>query len=115
MVPSATNVGPQQREWVTETMHSAGAGSVLARLPVEILTMISEGNDGTMSRLEAEEYREELMKERTVFVEENDKQYFGLVRASIRLALTILLTLPSLLRNSICGGFQTLTCPETFS
>jgi len=77
-VPSATEVAPQQREWVTEVMHSAGANSVFARLPVEILTMISEESDGTMTRLDAEKYREELMAERTVFVGENDEGYFGM-------------------------------------
>jgi len=71
-------------------MHGAGANSVLAKLPVEILTMISEENDGTMTRLEAETYREELMSERTVFVEETDvEDYFGMVRTSICLVLTV--------------------------
>ena len=89
-VPSATEVAPQQREWVAEAMHGAGANSVLAKLPVEILTMISEENDGTMTRSEAEKYREELMSERTVFVEETDvEDYFGMVRASICLVLTV--------------------------
>lgn len=86
-VPSATDVAPQQREWVTEAMHSAGADSALARLPVEVLTMISEGNDGTMSRLEAEEYRRALMDERTVFVEDSNKDYFGTVSMFICLVL----------------------------
>ncbi|KAF9779870.1 hypothetical protein BJ322DRAFT_1129730 [Thelephora terrestris] len=88
-IPSATNVPPQQREWVTEAMHRANANSALAKLPLEILTMISKETDGTMSRSEAEEYREELMAERTVFVEENDQDYFGYVRTRICLALTI--------------------------
>jgi hypothetical protein len=93
-IPSATDVGPQQREWVTEAMRSADANSPLARLPVEILTMISEGNDGTMSRSEAEGYRKELMDERTVFVEDNSQGYFGMVRTHIRLVSAMLLTLP---------------------
>jgi len=84
-VPSATNVGPQQREWVTEVMQGAGAHSVFARLPVEILAMISE-NDGTMTRLEAERYREELMAERTVFVEANNEAFFEVVRTHLHLA-----------------------------
>jgi len=84
-VPSATEVAPQQREWVTEAMRDAGANSTLARLPVEILTMISEENDGTMTRLEAEDYREKLMSERTVFVDENNEGYFGTVRKPVRL------------------------------
>ena len=88
-IPSATEVAPQQREWVAEAMHSAGANSVLAKLPVEILKMISEENDGTMTRSEAEKYREELMAERTVSVEENDEAYFGMVRTPARLVLTV--------------------------
>jgi len=81
-IPSTTEVSPQQREWVAEAMH---ANSVFSRLPAEILTMISEETDGTMTRLEAEEYKEELMAERTVFVEGNDEGYFGMVRTPIRL------------------------------
>ena len=80
-IPSATNVGPQQREWVAEVMQGAGANSVFARLPVEILAMISMENDGTMTRSEAERYREELMAERTVFVEANNGTFFEVVRA----------------------------------
>lgn len=93
-VPSATEVAPQQREWVSEAIHDASANSALARLPAEIRMMISEENDGTMTRSEAEKYREELMAERTVFVEESDKEYFGMVRTRILLVLTIQLTLP---------------------
>jgi len=115
-VPSATEVAPQQREWVAEAMHNAGANSVFARLPVEILAMISEENDGTMTRLEAEDYREKLMSERTVFVDENNEGYFGMVRMSIRLVLNVQLTIPRRLsRNSICGRFSTPISPETFS
>jgi hypothetical protein len=79
-VPSTTDVAPQQREWVAEAMHGAGPNSAFTRLPAELLTMISEENDGTMTRLEAEKYREELMAERTVFVEANTDAYFGMVR-----------------------------------
>lgn len=88
-VPSAMDVAPQQREWVTEVIQGAGANSPFARLPVEILTMISEENDGTMTCSEAEQYREELMAERTVFVGENDEAYFGMVRMHICLVLTM--------------------------
>ena len=75
-VPSTTDVAPQQREWVTEAMHSAGVNSRFARLPVEILEMISEENEATMTRLDAELYRGELMAERTVFAEENNEAFF---------------------------------------
>ena len=82
-VPSATDVAPQQREWVTEAMHGAGQNSAFAKLPVELLTMISNENDGAMTRVEAERYREELMSERTIFVEQNDSAYFGMVRTHL--------------------------------
>ncbi|KAF9643672.1 hypothetical protein BDM02DRAFT_3104103 [Thelephora ganbajun] len=84
-VPSATDVAPQQREWVTEAMHGAGANSAFARLPIEILTMISQESDGTMDRSEAEKYREELMAERTVFVKANNEGYFEIVCTILRL------------------------------
>ena len=87
-VPSATDVAPQQRERVEEALGSADATSALTKLPVEILTMISEENDGTISRSEAEEYREELMGERTVFVEENS-DFFGMVRTGTLLVLVV--------------------------
>ena len=51
--------------------------SWLGRLPIELIEIISSGNDGTISRAEAEAYRLELMDERTVFVEESDSNYFG--------------------------------------
>lgn len=77
-VPSATEVALQQRDWVSEAIHGASANSALARLPAEIRMMISEENDGTMTRQEAEQYREELMAERTVFVGDRYKEYFGM-------------------------------------
>ena len=55
----------------------ADASSWLGRLPTELIDIISGGNDGTMSRAEAEEYRLELMDERTVFIQESDSNYFG--------------------------------------
>ena len=83
-VLSATDVAPQQREWVTDAMYSAGQNSVFAKLPLELLTMISNANDVAMSRSEAERYREELMSERVISVEENSRTYFGSVRPTIR-------------------------------
>ena len=83
-VPSATDVAPQQDGWVTEAMHGAGQNSAFAKLPIELLTMISNENDVAMTRVEAERYREDLMSERTVFIEKNDSDYFGMVRAHPR-------------------------------
>ena len=92
-VPSATDVAPQQREWVTEALHDADANSALKRLPLEILIMIPKENDGTITRSEAEEYRVRLMAERTVSVDENTQGYFGMVRMPICLTSTMKLTL----------------------
>jgi len=76
-VVSATDVPPQQSEWVTEVMRHAGPNSPLSKLPLEVLTMISDENEWVMSRLEAEQYREEMISERDVAGEENDRTYFG--------------------------------------
>lgn len=78
-VLSATDVAPQQREWVTEAMQWARQISAFGKLPAELLTMISSANEGAMTRAEAEKYREETMSERKVSVEENNKGYFGSV------------------------------------
>ena len=79
-VLSATDVAPQQCEWVTEAMQTAGLTSAFAKLPTELLNIISDENEGAMTRLEAEKYREEFMSERTVSVEETNRTYFGSVR-----------------------------------
>jgi len=76
---SATDVAPQQREWVTEAMLCADQISAFGKLPVEIITVISNANKGVMTRSEAEEYRKELMSERVVSVKENGRAYFGAV------------------------------------
>ena len=78
-IPSATDIPPQQREWMVDVMQAAGPVSLFARLPAEILTMISEEIDETMSRLDAEKYREEMMAERARFDERISKEYFGVV------------------------------------
>jgi hypothetical protein len=87
-IPSATDVGFQQREWVDEVMHNAGVNSAFAKLPTEILTMISEENDGIMSRAEAEVYRKGLMAERSAFITQNNESYFGMVRMLGNVVLT---------------------------
>ena len=87
-VLSATEVTPQQREWVTEAMYHAGQNSAFTKLPVELLAMISSENEAAMTRSEAEKYREELMSERVVAVEENDRAYFGRVPPLFPLAFT---------------------------
>jgi len=76
-IPSATTVAPQQREIIREAMLATDGSSWLSKLPTELIDIISGGNDGAMSRAEAEEYRLDLMDERTVFVEESNSSYFG--------------------------------------
>jgi hypothetical protein len=58
-------------------MLEAGNSSRLVRLPIELIEFISRGNDGTMSRAEAEPYRLDIMEERTAFVRASDSGYFG--------------------------------------
>jgi len=79
-VPSATDVPPQQGEWVIEAMRHADRSSAFSKLPLEILTMISSENKWVMARSEAEKYRAEMMSERDIAGEENDRGYFGGVR-----------------------------------
>ena len=79
-VLSATNVAPQQREWVTDAMYHAGQNSGFSKLPVELLAQISSENEGAMTHSEAEKYREELISERVMAAEENSRTYFGRVR-----------------------------------
>jgi hypothetical protein len=76
-IPSATEVAPQQREYVREVLQSGGPKSLFGNLPVELLDIIGKFVDNTMTREEAEAYRLELMKERTVFVEESTSKFFG--------------------------------------
>ena len=75
-VLSATDVAPQQREWATEAMGNVAQDSAFARLPIELLRMISHENGETMTHLEAKEYRKELMSERVISMKENDRTYF---------------------------------------
>ena len=78
-VLSATDVAPQQRDWVTGAMRDAGQNSAFAKLPIELIKMISNENGVAMTRSEAEKYREELMSERVVCVKENNWAYFSAV------------------------------------
>ncbi|KAJ7367659.1 hypothetical protein DFH08DRAFT_829051 [Mycena albidolilacea] len=66
-IASATNIPPQQSDWVFEALEDPT--STFARLPSELAITIQEGfSDGLMSRAEAEYHRLELMKERTQFI-----------------------------------------------
>ena len=74
---SATDVAPQQSERITEAMRGAYRSSAFSKLPMNILTMISNKNKGVITRAEAEKYRKKLISEKMIFVEDNDGSYFG--------------------------------------
>ena len=73
-IVSSSSVPPQQREWYVEEMERVPA---LQRLPCELYDMIAGyALDGTITREEAEEIREELMEERRNFVVEHNETVF---------------------------------------
>ncbi|KAF8173752.1 hypothetical protein K438DRAFT_1728218 [Mycena galopus ATCC 62051] len=72
-IPSATNIPPQQATWALDALVEArdDPNSLFSRLPLELLSLITENASETlMTQDEAEEYRLELMEERTGFVQE---------------------------------------------
>ncbi|KAJ7854857.1 hypothetical protein B0H13DRAFT_2673278 [Mycena leptocephala] len=77
LIPSATNVPPQQADWVFDALEEArgDSKSLFSRLPPELLNLIHDHLPDTfMMRREAEEYRRQLMKERTGFMEGRDEE-----------------------------------------
>jgi hypothetical protein len=78
-IPSATDVGPQQKEWLTDLTHRDNASTHFAKLPRELLDLIVNEHGDTMTREEAEAYRKELMGERTVSVQQTNTSFFEVV------------------------------------
>ncbi|KAF9644280.1 hypothetical protein BDM02DRAFT_3150579 [Thelephora ganbajun] len=78
-IPSATDVVPQQKEWLIDLTHQSSLGTYFAKLPVELLDLIVDEYGDTMTRKEAEAYRKELMGERSVAVEQSNSSYFEVV------------------------------------
>ena len=78
-VPSATDVAPQQKEWLTDLMYRGNLDTHFARLPVELLDLVVDECGEVMTRGEAETYREELMAERSVAVRNTNSSYFEVV------------------------------------
>ena len=73
--PSTTTVPPQQQDW---RLSATAANPVMKeRFAPEIINLIDSLGNGTMTRKEAEEYRLELMDERTIFVEKNTERVFS--------------------------------------
>jgi len=78
-VPSATDVAPQQKEWLTDLTHWDNLDTHFSKLPVELLDLIVDECGEAMTREEAEAYREELMGERNVAVRISNSSYFEVV------------------------------------
>ena len=78
-VPSATDVAPQQKEWLIDVTHRNNLGTHFAKLPVELLDSIVNECGEAMTREEAEAYREALMGERSVAVHDSNSSYFEVV------------------------------------
>ncbi|KAF8601415.1 hypothetical protein BDV93DRAFT_495817 [Ceratobasidium sp. AG-I] len=77
-IPSTTTVPPQQQEWRANAITANPIlKAALDNLAPEIIERIDSLAEGTMTRKEAEEYRVELMDERTVFVEKNTRMHFS--------------------------------------
>lgn len=76
---STSCVAPQQKEWIQEAVCNPDEGSLFRRLPRELLDLIVENVDGLMSRKEAEGFREQLIRERTAFVDRHSSDFFGVV------------------------------------
>ncbi|KAJ6558212.1 hypothetical protein B0H19DRAFT_1376690 [Mycena capillaripes] len=79
-IPSTTNVPPQQVDWACEALKGLleDHRSLVSRLPQELVDSIKEQLLAmTMTLKEAEAYRLELMKERTVFVKNHSDTAYG--------------------------------------
>ncbi|KZV97526.1 hypothetical protein EXIGLDRAFT_730457 [Exidia glandulosa HHB12029] len=76
-IPSTSIVAPQQKDLLIETLQTCGGR--VAKLPTELLQLIAKDTH-IMTRAEAFAYREELMDERTRFVDhqaEEGQGFFG--------------------------------------
>ncbi|KAF7300076.1 hypothetical protein MKEN_01330700 [Mycena kentingensis (nom. inval.)] len=78
-VPSASNVAPQQAWFMREILLEIARdpGSRLGALPVELIDLVADVIPGTMTREAAEAVREELMEERSIMIQDVDKEYFS--------------------------------------
>uniref|UniRef100_D8QLY9 Uncharacterized protein n=1 Tax=Schizophyllum commune (strain H4-8 / FGSC 9210) TaxID=578458 RepID=D8QLY9_SCHCM len=76
-IPSATDIAPQQEDWLKHTLHTAKSDerSRLSTLPLELLDVQANLVEGIMTKAEALEIREELMKERSVRQDEEQGDF----------------------------------------
>ena len=76
-IPSTFDVALQQREWIEEVLLSPDC--LGQRLPLELINAIVDMTaEATMTRLEAEAVREEVMKERSVMVQSHTNKTYGI-------------------------------------
>ncbi|KIO15428.1 hypothetical protein M407DRAFT_34999, partial [Tulasnella calospora MUT 4182] len=78
-IPSTSDIPPQQSHWTREAIFEALVNDntrMKTSLPVELVDMVADRVDNVMTLEEAREYREELMNERTAFVDVVDERYF---------------------------------------
>ncbi|KAJ7621760.1 hypothetical protein DFH06DRAFT_1009771 [Mycena polygramma] len=76
-IPSATDVPPQQADWAFDALEAARIDprSRFSCLPPELSDLVRDNlPDTVMTRDEAEEYRLELMKERTGYVQSREEE-----------------------------------------
>jgi hypothetical protein len=78
---STSRVSPQQKEWIRCAMCNPAEGSLFRKLPRELLDMIVENVDGLLSKKEADKFREDLMRERGLFLNQHATEFFGVVRS----------------------------------
>ncbi|KNE69910.1 hypothetical protein AMAG_14759 [Allomyces macrogynus ATCC 38327] len=70
-------VPPQQAEWIADAWAQDPTFSLAEKMPLEVLDMILERTEGSMTRKEAMALWLELMNERTDIVQDNDVLVFG--------------------------------------
>ncbi|KAG8912828.1 hypothetical protein FRC01_004876 [Tulasnella sp. 417] len=78
-IPSTSDIPPQQIHWTREAIREALVNDtkrMKVSLPVELADMVADRVDNLMTLEEAKVYREELMDERTAFVDTVDERYF---------------------------------------
>lgn len=77
-IPSATEVPPQQRAVMEFYLHNQDRRSRISHLFPEIISEIISQSQ-SLDRKEAFEIREELMKERSIFINTVAGEFFGRV------------------------------------
>ncbi|KAJ3367866.1 hypothetical protein GGF31_007027 [Allomyces arbusculus] len=76
-VVTTTQIPPLQAEWIADAWAQDLTFLLTEKLPREVLDMIVERMEGSMTRKEAMALRLKLMDKRTDFVEDNDVMWIG--------------------------------------